>query len=59
MVPTQMCTTMRMCQVASATANQVPDAHHAALALENSATWVTNDRGYARYPNLRWRSPLD
>ena len=54
-----MCTTMRMCQVASATANQVPDAHHAALALENSATWVTNDRGYARYPNLRWRSPLD
>ena len=49
----------QLCQATSATANHVPDAYHAALALENGATWITNDRGYARYPNLRWRSPLD
>jgi toxin-antitoxin system PIN domain toxin len=48
-----------LCQAAAATANHVPGAYHAALALENRATWITNDRGYARYPNLRWRSPLD
>ena len=48
-----------LCLTASATANHVPDAYHAALAIENGATWITNDRGYARFPHLRWRRPLD
>ena len=47
-----------LCLAAASTANHVPDAHHAALAIENGATWITNDRGYARFPNLRWRSPF-
>ena len=38
-------------------AGLVPDAYHAALAIEHGATWITNDRGYAQFPNLLWRSP--
>jgi len=38
--------------------NLVPDAYLAALALEHGATWVTTDRGFARFPGLRWRPPL-
>lgn len=49
----------RLCQAVSATANVVPDAYHAALAVENGATWITNDRGYAKFPDLQWRGPFD
>jgi toxin-antitoxin system PIN domain toxin len=49
----------RLCLAVSATANDVPDAYHAALAIEHGATWVTNDRGYARFPNLLWRKPIE
>lgn len=38
--------------------NLVPDAFLAALAIEHGATWVTTDRGFARYPLLRWTTPL-
>lgn len=48
-----------LCGTSAATANDVPDAYHAALALEHGATWVTNDRGYARFPNLKWRGPFE
>lgn len=48
----------RLCREVSATANLVPDAHHAALAIENRATWLTNDRGFARFPKLLWRKPF-
>lgn len=37
----------------------VPDAHLAALAIESAAELVTFDRGFGRYPGLRWRSLLD
>jgi toxin-antitoxin system PIN domain toxin len=43
---------------AGARGNLVPDAYLAALALESGATWVTTDRGFARYPRLRWTTPL-
>lgn len=49
----------QLCLAASATANHVPDAYHAALAVENDASWITTDRGYARFPGLRWRGPFD
>lgn len=49
----------KLCRAVSATANDVPDAYHAALALEHGATWITNDRGYAKFPNLKWRLPFD
>lgn len=47
-----------LCTAAAATANAVPDAYHAALAVEHGAVWITNDRGFARFPNLQWRTPL-
>lgn len=49
----------RLCQESRATANLVPDAYHAALAIENDATWITTNRGYARFPLLRWRCPFE
>ena len=48
----------RLCGETNATANVVPDAYHAALAIENDATWITNDRGFARFPLLKWRTPF-
>jgi uncharacterized protein len=39
--------------------NLVPDAYLAAIALEQSAQLVTFDRGFGRYPRLRWRCLLD
>lgn len=47
-----------LCAEVGARANTVPDAYHAALAIENGATWVTTDRSFARFPGLRWRPPL-
>lgn len=48
-----------LCQAVRATGNLVPDAHLAALAIEHNATWVSADRGFARFADLRWRHPLD
>lgn len=39
--------------------NFVPDAYLAALAIEADAEFITADRGFARFPGLRWRHPLD
>lgn len=47
-----------LCRSASAKGNLVPDAFHAALAIEHGCTWITTDRGFARFPGLNWRSPL-
>jgi toxin-antitoxin system PIN domain toxin len=47
-----------LCAEVGAKANTVPDAFHAALAIENGATWITTDRSFARFPGLRWQSPL-
>ena len=48
-----------LCRKAEAKGNHVPDAYLAALAIEHGCEWVTSDRGFARYPGLRWRHPLD
>lgn len=37
--------------------NLVPDAYLAALCLANNARLATRDRGFARYPGLRWFDP--
>jgi toxin-antitoxin system PIN domain toxin len=34
------------------------DAHLAALAIEHGAAFASVDRGFARFPTLRWRDPL-
>lgn len=47
-----------LCEATGARANQVPDAYLAALAIEHGATWVTVDRGYARFPGLRMERAL-
>lgn len=39
--------------------NLVPDAYLAAVALEQGAQLVTFDRGFGRYPGLRWRCLLE
>lgn len=48
-----------LCHRTQATGNRIPDAFLAALAIEQGATWVTADRGFARFPGLRWEHPLD
>jgi toxin-antitoxin system PIN domain toxin len=46
-----------LCRKANATGNLVTDAWFAALAIEHGCEWITDDRDYARFPGLRWRSP--
>jgi toxin-antitoxin system PIN domain toxin len=48
-----------LCVVTRARGNLVPDAFLAAVAIESNATWMTADRGFGRYPGLRWAHPLD
>ncbi len=48
----------RLVSLTRARANDVTDAYLAALALEHSATWVTRDQGFARFPGLRTFDPL-
>lgn len=48
----------RLCADADVRGNLVPDAYLAAMAIEHGATWWSADRGFARYPGLRWRHPL-
>jgi predicted nucleic acid-binding protein len=31
---------------------------NAALAIEAGCEWITNDRDYARFQGLNWRSPF-
>jgi len=50
---------VELCRSVGARANVVPDAFHAALAIEHGATWLTTDRAFARFPGLRWQHPLD
>jgi uncharacterized protein len=47
-----------ICRASRAVGDLVPDAWLAALAIENRATLVTSDRGFGRYPGLKWRDPL-
>jgi len=40
------------------TANLVPDAHLAALAIEHGLELFSTDGDFARFPGLRWQNPL-
>jgi toxin-antitoxin system PIN domain toxin len=48
-----------LCQKTAARGNLIPDAFHASLALELDSDWFSLDRGFARFPGLRYRHPLD
>lgn len=37
--------------------NRYPDAHLAALAIENAAEMVSTDADFARFPRLKWMDP--
>ena len=48
-----------LCRNSGAKGNLIPDAYLAALAIESGSEWITTDRGYGRFPGLRWRHPLE
>jgi predicted nucleic acid-binding protein len=48
-----------LCRRVEAWGNLIPDAYHAALAMETGCDWVTLDRGFARFPGLKLLHPLD
>jgi len=48
----------RLCRAVGARGNLVPDAYLAALAIESGCEWLTTDRDYSRFPDLRWSHPL-
>jgi uncharacterized protein len=47
-----------LCAAVGARGNDVPDAYLAALAIESGSELVTADRGFGRFPGLRWSSPV-
>jgi toxin-antitoxin system PIN domain toxin len=49
----------QLCRKTGAKGNLVPDAYHAALAIETGCEWISLDRGFSRFPGLRWRHPFD
>ena len=48
-----------LCPKVGARGNVLPDASHAAIAMEFGCEWLSLDRGFSRFPGLRWRHPLD
>ena len=48
----------RNLDAAGAGGNLAPDAHIAALAMENQAELHSNDSDFGRFPGLKWVNPL-
>jgi toxin-antitoxin system PIN domain toxin len=48
-----------LCEKTKARWNAVPDAYHAALAIEHGCEFITADRDFRRFPGLRWRHPFE
>jgi len=48
----------RLCVEAIAKGNLVADAFLAAIAIENGCEWITTDRDFSRFDELKWRHPL-
>jgi toxin-antitoxin system PIN domain toxin len=49
----------RLCEQANVKGNLIPDAYLAALAIESGSEWVTTDRDFSRFPDLKWCHPFD
>jgi toxin-antitoxin system PIN domain toxin len=47
-----------LCSAVGARGNDIPDAYLAALAIESGSELVTADRGFGRFPGLRWSCPV-
>lgn len=48
-----------LCRRTQARGALIADAQHAAVAIEHGCEWISFDRDFARFPDLRWRHPLD
>jgi uncharacterized protein len=48
----------KLLRASEATGNLVPDAYHAALAIESGCDWITTDKRFLRFAGLRARHPL-
>jgi toxin-antitoxin system PIN domain toxin len=48
-----------ICHRGNAKGGLISDAYLAAMAIELGAELVTDDRGFGRWPDLRWRHPID
>jgi len=48
-----------LCRTLGIRGSLVTDACFAALAIEHDCECNSTDRDFARFPGLRWRSPLD
>lgn len=48
----------RLCTAANLHGADISDAHIAAICLEAGAELVSTDRGFGRFPELRWREPI-
>lgn len=46
-----------LCQSLDIKGKAVTDVWYAALAIENGCEWVTLDRDFRRFPDLKWRTP--
>jgi uncharacterized protein len=59
-VPTERHATLldEMLRVPGLRANDIPDAHLAALAISHGLILCSADAGFARFPGLRWLNPL-
>lgn len=42
----------------NAKGNFIPDAYHAALAIESGCQWVTTDKGFKKFKGLKIKHPL-
>lgn len=56
--PRYRATFAELCRITRAAGNDVPDAHLAAIAIESGAELISHDRGFVRFPGLRWVDPL-
>lgn len=50
---------IELCLRGGARGPNISDAYLAAMAIETGAELVTDDRGFGRWPGLRWRHPMD
>lgn len=42
----------------NAKGNFIPDAYHAALAIESGCEWITTDKGFKKFKGLKTKHPL-
>ena len=48
---------LELATLTNAAGNSVADTWLAALAIESGSEWITWDKGFAKYPGLKWSTP--